>query len=245
MHHPETLGDEEGEARGAPWKRGVLAAAIAGGVVAFFALDGPEYLNFATLRAHRAELLAYRDRHYAAVAVAAVLVYIAMAALSVPGGMILSLGIGFLYGRWLGTAMVVFAATIGATIAFLSARYLLGDAARRRMGPRLQRIAAGFERDGFNYLVFLHLVPAIPFVLVNLAPAFSALRTRTFVAGTALGIVPGTFVYVYLGESLGGIDSAGDLVSTPMLVALTLLGVLSILPVVVNRVRHSRNPSAP
>ncbi|HEX8430394.1 MAG TPA: TVP38/TMEM64 family protein [Longimicrobium sp.] len=245
MHHPDTLVDEDAERPGAPWKRGAVAAVIVAGLVAFFAFDGPEYLNFATLRSHRAEFLAYRDRHYVAVAVAAVLIYIVMAALSIPGGMILSLGIGFLYGRWMGTAMVVFAATIGATVAFLSARYLLADVARRRMGPRLQRISAGFERDGFSYLLFLHLVPAIPFVLVNLAPAFSALRTRTFVAGTALGIVPGTFVYVYLGESLGRIDTAGDLVSTPVLVALTLLGVLSILPVVVNKVRHSRNPAAP
>ncbi len=91
---------------------------------------------------------------------------------------------GFLFGRWVGTVLVVVAATIGATLVFLAARYLFADAARRRMGALGEKINAGFTENALNYLLFLRLVPLFPFFLVNLAPAFTSISVRTFVVGT-------------------------------------------------------------
>ena len=127
--------------------------------------------------------------------------------------MILSLTMGFVFGRWVGTALVVVAATVGATIVFLAARYIFADAARKRLGALGEKINAGFTENAFNYMLFLRLVPAFPFFLVNLAPAFTSIPLRTFVLATFIGIIPGTFVFVNLGETLGRIDSLQGLVS--------------------------------
>jgi uncharacterized membrane protein YdjX (TVP38/TMEM64 family) len=218
----------------------VLAAVLLGGLGAFFALGGPRYLSFETLKEHRDELLAFKARHFVAMLVATLAVYAVATALSFPGGVLMSLAVGFLFGRWVGAAIVIVAATVGATAAFLSARYLFADAARRRMGPRLQRLSRGFEADAFNYLLFVRLVPIFPFWLMNLVPAFTPVSTRTFVVATAIGILPGSFVFVNLGESLLRIHSARDLLSTSVLLSFTLLGVLSVMPVVVKKVRHRR-----
>lgn len=224
-------------ARPRGWKKVVLATVLVGALVAFFALGGPRYLNFETLRAHRDELLAFKTRHFAAMVVAALVVYAAATALSFPGGVLMSLAMGFLFGRWVGTGLVVVAATLGATAAFLSARYLFADAARRRMGPRLKRLARGFEEDAFNYMLFVRLVPVFPFWLMNLVPAFTPVSTRTFMVATAIGILPGSFVFTNLGESLLRIHSARDLLSTPVLLSFTLLGLLALVPVVVKKLR--------
>lgn len=227
------------------WKKVALAAVLLGGLGAFFALGGPRYLSFETLKEHRDDLLAFKTRHFAGMLVATAVVYALAVALSVPGGVLMSLTVGFLFGRWVGTGVVVVAATVGATCAFLAARYLFADAARRRMGPRLQRLSHGFEEDAFNYLLFVRLVPIFPFWLMNLVPAFTPIRTRTFMVATAIGILPGSFVFVNLGESLLRIHSARDLLSTTVLVSFTLLGVLALVPVVVKKVRHrGKNGSA-
>ncbi len=230
----------EGRRRGARWKKAAVAGVILGSLAAFFALDGPGYLDFETLKAHRDELLAYKSRHFAAMLVATVVVYAVATALSFPGGVLMSLAVGFLFGRWVGAAIVVLAATVGATAAFLSARYLFAEAARRRMGPRLKRLARGFEEDAFNYLLFVRLVPIFPFWLMNLVPAFTPVSTRTFMTATAIGILPGSFVFVNLGESLLRIRSARDLLSTSALLSFTLLGILSLVPVAVKKVRHRK-----
>lgn len=236
--HPSPPRAERG--RRGPWKKWALAAVLLGGLGAFFALGGPRYLSFETLKAHRDELLAFKARHFAAMLVATAVVYAVATALSFPGGVLMSLAVGFLFGRWVGVAVVVVAATVGATAAFLSARYLFADAARRRMGPRLQRLSRGVEEDAFNYLLFVRLVPIFPFWLMNLVPAFTPIRTRTFMVATAIGILPGSFVFVNLGESLLRIHSARDLLSTTVLLSFTLLGVLSLMPVGVKKVRHRR-----
>jgi uncharacterized membrane protein YdjX (TVP38/TMEM64 family) len=226
--------------RGERWKKIALAAVILGAVAAFFALGGPRYLDFETLKAHRDELLAFKNRHFAGMLVASLVVYALSTALSLPGGVLLSLAVGFLFGRWIGLGIVVVAATVGATSAFLSARYLFADAARRRMGPRLKGLARGFEEDAFNYMLFVRLVPVFPFWLMNLVPAFTPVRTRTFMTATAIGIIPGSFVFVNLGESLLRIHSARDLLSTTVLLSFTLLGVLALVPVVVKKVRRRK-----
>ncbi|HEX2201768.1 MAG TPA: VTT domain-containing protein [Longimicrobium sp.] len=230
--------------RRVPWKKLALGAVLVGALGAFFASGGPGWLSLAAFREHRDALLAYRDRNFAVLLVAAALVYALATALSFPGGVLMSLSVGFLFGRWVGTALVVVAATTGATAAFLSARYLFADAVRRRMGPRLGRLAAGFERDAFNYMLFVRLVPVFPFWLMNLVPALTPVSVRTFAAGTALGILPGSFVFVYAGESLGSIESTRGLVSPRVLLSLALLGALALVPILWKKMRN-RPPGAP
>jgi len=211
----------------------ILALVFAGAVAAFFALGGYRYLTLDTIKDNRDALLAFTQAHYAQAVVIAFLVYVAAAAFSLPGGLILSLTCGFLFGRWAGTVLVVLAASIGATLLFLAARYVFADSARKRLGALGEKINAGFTRNAFSYMLFLRLVPAFPFFLVNLAPAFTSIPLRTYALATFIGIIPGTFVFVNLGETLGRIDSLQGLVSWETLGAFALLGILALVPVVV------------
>ena len=227
--------DEPAAGRGPAWPRIALAVLILGALAAFLAWGGR--LDLETLRTHRAVLLAFTRAHYAPMLLAATVVYGVATALSFPVGVVMTLAVGFLFGRWVGTAVVVLAATVGATGAFLSARYLFANAVRRRMGPRLQRLSRGFDQDAFNYILFLRLVPVFPFWLMNLVPAFTPVSARTFFFATLLGILPGTFVFVNMGESLAHIDSPRDLVGAQTLLALALLGAMSLVPILIRKLR--------
>jgi uncharacterized membrane protein YdjX (TVP38/TMEM64 family) len=218
-------------APGRPWLKVAIAVVFVGGIVAFFALGGQRYLSLDAVKANRDALLAFADRHFAAALLIALVVYAGAIALSLPGGLVLSLTVGFVFGRWVGTALVVVAATVGATLVFLAARYLFADATRKRLGALGERINAGFTENAFSYLLFLRLVPVFPFFLVNLAPAFTSIPLRTYVLATLVGIIPGTFVYVNLGQALGRIDSLQGLVSRDTLLAFGLLGIFALLPV--------------
>ena len=223
-----------------PWRRLALLAVFLVAIAAFFALGGHRYLTLETIKANRDALLSFADEHYAAALAIAFVTYVGATALSLPGGLVLSLTMGFLFGRWVGTVLVVIAATIGATLVFLAARYLVADAARRRMGALGEKINAGFTENALNYLLFLRLVPLFPFFLVNLAPAFTGIRLSTFVIGTFFGIMPATFVYVNLGQTLGRIDSLSGLVSAETFGALALLGMLALVPVFARKWRGRR-----
>lgn len=224
--------------RGVDWKKVALAAVMLGALIAFVRVGGS--LDLETLKAHRAELLEFTRRNYAAMLVGATVAYIAATALSFPVATLLTLAAGLLFGRWVGTVVVVVGATVGATLAFLAARYLFADAARQRMGPRLQKLARGFEKDAFSYILFVRLVPVFPFWLMNLVPAFTPVSARTYFVATAIGIAPGSFVFANLGQSLARIDSPRDLASTETLVALGLLGLMSLLPIAWRKLRTRR-----
>jgi len=231
---------------GLPWPRIALAALFASVVVAFFALGGHRYLALDAVKANRDALLAFTQQHYAAALAIAFAVYVAVTAFSLPGGLAMSLAVGFLFGRWVGTVLVVIAATIGATIVFVAARYVFADAARRKLGALGERINAGFNEGAFNYLLFLRLVPLFPFFLVNLAPAFTTVPLSTYVLATLVGIVPGTFVFVNLGQTLGRIESVRGLVSVETLAAFALLGLFALVPVALRRMRaRGDTPPAP
>ncbi len=224
------------------WKKALILLVFAGGLVLFFALGGDRYLSLEVLREHRDLLLEYTRRHYGLMLGAAVGVYALTVALSIPGAAVLSLAVGFLFGRWLGTVVIVIGATLGATLVFLAARYLFADMVQGWLGERGHRLMQGFRRDAFHYLLFLRLVPIFPFWLVNLAPAFTAVRLRTYVVATLIGIVPGSFVFANLGESLGRIERLDELLSVEVIIALALLGLLALVPVIVKKVRSSPIP---
>jgi uncharacterized membrane protein YdjX (TVP38/TMEM64 family) len=227
-----------------PWGKLVVFALFAGAIAAFFALGGQDYLSLETIKANRDALLSFTDRHFVPALAIAFIVYVAATALSLPGGLVLSLTIGFIFGRWVGTVLVVIAATVGATLVFLAARYLFAEPARKRLGAVGERINAGFTENAFSYLLFLRLVPLFPFFLVNLAPAFTNIPVRTYVLATLIGIIPGTFVYVNLGQTLGRIESLQGLVSHETLIAFGLLGLLALLPVAWKRLKARRAGAA-
>ena len=229
---------------GRPWLKIALAAIFVGAIVAFFALGGQHYLSLDSIKANRDALLRFTESHFAAAVVIAFLAYLAATAFSLPGGLILSLTMGFIFGKWVGTLIVVCAATIGATILFLAARYIFADALRKRLGALGEKINAGFTENAFSYMLFLRLVPAFPFFLVNLAPAFTSIPLRTFVLATFIGIIPGTFVFVNLGETLGRIESLSGLVSWETFGAFALLGVFALIPILVKKIKSGRAQKA-
>ena len=230
---------------GARWLKLGLLALFVGVVVAFFALGGQHYLTLETIKSNRDALLAFTGQHYVGALAIAFLVYAGAVAFSLPGGLLLSLTTGFIFGRWVGTVLVVFAATLGAAIVFLAARYIFADAARKRLGAWGEKINAGFTQNAFSYLLFLRLVPVFPFFLVNLAPAFTSIPLRTYVLATFAGIIPGSFVFVNLGQTLGRIESLEGLVSGETLGAFALLGVFALVPVAIRAYRTRRDaPSA-
>ena len=219
----------------------LILGLFVGGVIAFFAFGGQKYLNLETLKANRDALIQYADQNYALALLIGFLIYTVSTALSLPGGLILSLAVGLVFGRWAGTVLIVFAATLGATLVFLAARYLFADMARKKIGGLAKKINEGFTQDAFNYLLFLRLVPLFPFWLVNLAPAFTNVSLKTYVTATAIGILPGTFVFANLGQNLGRISSTKDLLTPPIIGAFVLLGVFALIPVLYKKFKAKIN----
>lgn len=205
----------------------------------FFLLGGPRLFSLDNIREHRLALLAFTDRHYFAMLLACGITYSVSTALSLPGGTVLSLLLGFLFGRWAGTLLIVISATTGAGAVFWLARYLFADWARERLQQHAlsQKLLDGFQADAFNYMLFLRLIPLFPFWLVNLAPAFTTVSMRTYLIATLVGIIPGSFIFANLGQSLSRIDSLDQLLSVQTLVALGLLGLLALIPVVSKRLQ--------
>ncbi len=215
----------------------VLLAAFALGVAAFFYFDLGRHLTLASLKANKDALRAYTDAHYAATVALFVAVYCAQTALSLPGAAILTLTAGFLFGTLLGTVYVNVAATSGAVLAFLAARYLFRETVERKFGARLESIQRGFSQNAFNYLLTLRLIPLFPFFLVNLASGLTRVRLSTYAGATAIGILPGSIVFANAGSQLGSIDTLKDVASPGVLGAFALLGVLALIPVIYQKMR--------
>ncbi len=209
-------------------------------LVVFFAIDGPHYLSLDAIKHHRDALLAFTQAHYAQALLIAFLAYVTATSLSIPSGTLFALLLGFLFGRWVATALIVVGGTIGTALLFLTVRYLFADAVRDRLGPRTKRIEAGFTRNAFSWMLFLRLTPMVPYFLVNLIPTVTGIRLRTYALATMIGIIPVTFVFTNLGQTLGRIDSTHDLVSPEALTALALLAVMALIPVALRYSATSR-----
>ncbi|HEY8071174.1 MAG TPA: VTT domain-containing protein [Methylocystis sp.] len=229
------------------FKRLAPLLALAALIAAAFAFGLDKYLTLDALRDNRAALSAFVQSHGVVAAVGFVLVYAGVVALSLPGATIMTLAGGFLFGVPVGATLTVIGATTGAALLFVIARSALGDMLRARAGPFLARMAEGFRKDAFSYLLFLRLVPAFPFWAVNLVPALLGMRLAPFVLATALGIIPGTTVFSAFGASLGQVFDAGgevrlkDVFSPTLIAALAGLGVLSLLPIALRRLRTARS----
>ncbi len=205
-------------------------------VVAAVALGLPGRLSWAALAAHQTALRDFAARHPAGAAAAYVTVYCAVVAFSVPGGGVLTIVGGLMFGPWRGAAFAVIGASSGAMLLFLLARSVLAAPLARRLGVFAERLREGLARDGFNYLLALRLVPVVPFWLVNLAPALLGMRLAPYAGATVLGIIPASVVFAGVGAGLGDVLAAGHAPDSGLLFAprflLPLLGlaVLALLP---------------
>ena len=232
------------------WRR-LLPLAILLALVALVWLTGlHRYVSLDALKTNYAALRDFVAARPVVAPLAFVGAYALVVALSVPGAIVLTLAGGLLFGTWLGTLLVVTGATLGAIAVFLVARTSLGGPLRRRAGPRLERMAAGFQEDAWSYMFFLRLVPLVPFWLVNVVPAFLGVPLSIFAVATFFGIVPATFVYAGVGNGLAGVIEAGgdfglgSILTPAVVLPLVGLGLLALLPIAIKRLR-GRGKSSP
>ncbi|SET42894.1 Pyruvate/2-oxoglutarate dehydrogenase complex, dihydrolipoamide dehydrogenase (E3) component [Marinobacter segnicrescens] len=198
-------------------------------VAAFITLGGPDVLTLENLKQNQAQLEAWiADNLVLAVSLYA-LVYVVSTALSLPGATVLTLAGGAFLGNLVGLLTVSVASTIGASLAFLVARFLLRDTLKRKYAKTIRRIDEGIEKDGAFYLATLRLVPVFPFFLINLAMGLTGMKLRTYALVSWLGMLPGTFVYVNAGTQLGQVSSMGDIVSADLLLSFALLGLFPLM----------------
>ena len=207
------------------WVLTLLAAAF----VAYFAFDLGQYLTLAAIKARHAELTQLHAAQPWLAAAAYFVVYVVVTGASLPGAALLTLLGGAIFGLWWGTLIVSFASTIGATLAFIAARFLLRDWVTARFGERLRAIGEGVRREGGFYLFTLRLVPLFPFFLVNLLMGLTAMPVRTFYWVSQIGMLAGTLVYVNAGTQLARIDTLAGIASPGVVLSFVLLGVFPLI----------------
>ena len=191
----------------------------------FFISEFNQYLDFNYLKSQQQQLEQYVDNQPIMAAVVFFSFYVLIAALSLPGAALLTLLAGAIFGFWQGLIIVSFASSIGATLAFLVARFLLRDWVQQKFNKALRSINQGMENEGHYYLFGLRLIPAFPFFLVNLAMGLTSIKVMTFYWVSQVGMLAGTMVYVNAGTQLALLESASDILSLPVIAAFTLLGV--------------------
>ncbi len=231
------------------WRVVPLALLLAGGA-ACYALGLQNHVSLSALVRHQEALSIYVDAFPVRSGLAFFVVYVVAVVLSIPAASVLTMSAGFLFGPLLGGAITVLAATLGSSLLFLAARGVLSDLLRRRAGRFLERLAEGFRRNAFLYLLVLRLAPIFPFFIVNIAPAFFDVKLRTFVAATLIGIVPATFAYAWLGCGLddviaragesGQTLSLSDFATKEISLALLALALFAALPLAYRLIKSRR-----
>lgn len=219
----------------------ILAAALAGAILL------RDTLSFEALARHREALLSFRDANYLMTVLGFVAVYIGIVAFSLPGGTVATLAGGFLFGLFPGVLYNITGATIGAIAIFLAARSGFGDRFALKLqsaGGTAGRLMAGIRENEWSVLFLMRLIPAVPFFLANLIPAFTGTRLSTYAATTVLGIIPAALVFTSVGAGLGEVFARGEtpdlgiLFTPPVLLPILGLAVLAALPMVVKAVRR-------
>jgi uncharacterized membrane protein YdjX (TVP38/TMEM64 family) len=248
------------------WPRLIPLALVAAVAIVIVAMGWHRHLSFEALVRHRTEVEAFvTDHHVTALALFAG-IYVTAVTLSLPGAVFLTVAGGLLFGTLIGGLTAIMAATLGATLVFLIARSAIGGWLVRRAGALAVTLADGFRRDAFHYLLFLRLVPVFPFWIVNLVAALCGVRLGSFVVATALGIIPGTLAFAFLGAGLdsavavqaselrrcmaaGGTDCPVEIdimgfMNGQLLAAFVILGIVALIPIVVRRLKPlPRQPS--
>ncbi len=232
------------------WRFGPVAFVILG-LLFGYALGLQDYLSLGFLAERRDELRAFVDDRYVLSAAGFLAIYILAVAFSFPAASILTIFGGFLFGWIIGGALVAVGATTGASLIFLATRSAFGGFLRQRVDGVVKRLADGFRRNAFGYLLVIRLAPVFPFFVVNIAAALFDISLRRFLAATFFGILPGTFAYAYLGQGVDSVlvaaQAAGreatvsDLVTRDITLAFFMLAVVAAIPTVVSQLRRRRS----
>lgn len=229
------------------WRKLWPIAILLAGLAIAWSAGVLDFLSFDTLRDNRLILRDFVSNNPAVSVITFMAIYAVSVALSLPIGSLLTIAGGFMFGVWLGTAYVVVAATLGAVIVYLAARYALYDLMHAKAGNAIRRMESGFAENALSYLMVLRLIPIFPFWLVNLVPALLGVKIRSFVLGTVIGIIPGTFVYVSIGDGLGALFDQGKtpdlgvIFEPRILTPIIGLAVLAMLPVAYKKLRKNSN----
>ena len=210
-------------------RRATLLLVIATLVTLFFIFDLGSYLTFEQLKAQQADLQAWREANPALAAGLFFSVYVVVTALSLPGAAVMTLAVGAVFGLLWGTVLVSFASTLGATLAFLIARFLLRDWVQARFGSRLQALNEGIRKEGAFYLFTLRLVPLFPFFVINLVMGLTPIRTLTYAWVSQVGMLAGTIVYVNAGTQLAALESPAGILSPALIGSFVLLGLFPLI----------------
>ncbi|RAL29257.1 TVP38/TMEM64 family protein [Vibrio cholerae] len=206
----------------------LIIAIVLIAIAALLVTQFSQYLTLDVAKAKQAELANYIDAHLLQAALIYFVVYVLLTAFSIPGATVVTLLGAALFGFGLSLLLASFASTIGATLAFLSSRFLLRDWVQAKFSDKLQTINQGIERDGAFYLLSLRLIPIFPFFLINLVMGLTPISTWRYYWVSQLGMLPGTAVYLNAGTQLAEISSLGEIVSLPVLASFVLLGVFPI-----------------
>lgn len=220
---------------------------LVAGLAAFFLFGLDRYVSLDALKENRDALNGWVARQGIVAGLVFMAIYAVVTAFSIPGGLVMTITAGFLFGPYLATVYVVIGATIGATLLFLAARYAFADFFREKAGGAVRKMKDGFNENPLSYLLILRLVPLFPFWLVNLVPGLLGVKVGIFVLGTFFGIIPGTFVYSLVGDGAGAVlDAGGDLnlgiIFEPRFLApIVGLAVLASLPIAYRKLKARRS----
>jgi uncharacterized membrane protein YdjX (TVP38/TMEM64 family) len=201
-------------------------------VAIFYFFDLRQYLTLSYIKESRESFSNLYNEHRALVIAGYMLIYIIVTSLSLPGAAVMTLAGGAIFGLWVGTVVVSFASTIGATLACFVARFILRDWVQTRFGDKIQKVNAGIEKEGPFYLFTLRLIPIFPFWVINLVMGLTKMPIPTFYWISQVGMLPGTVVYVNAGKELAKIDSLSGILSPGLIFSFVLLGLF---PFIVKR----------
>ncbi|MGF1774536.1 TVP38/TMEM64 family protein [Vibrio wakamikoensis] len=198
-------------------------------IIVFLGVNFGQHLTLENAKAQQAALAEYIDANFVTAALTYFFAYIAITAFSIPGAAVVTLLGAALFGFWTSLLLVSFASTIGATLAFLSSRFLLRDWVQSKFGSKLDTINKGVEKDGAFYLFSLRLIPVFPFFLINLLMGLTPIRASKYYLVSQLGMLPGTAVYLNAGTQLANIDRLSGIVSPTVLASFALLGLFPLI----------------
>jgi uncharacterized membrane protein YdjX (TVP38/TMEM64 family) len=214
---------------------GIFALLIAI-IVALRVTGVTDFITLEYVRSHNLFLTNYIAQHYFFSVLLYILFFTTLVTFSIPLTLVLTISSGYFYGVFLGAIYSTIGATIGSLFSFLAVRYLIGDYIRHRYEKAYQLFNDRFKAHGISYLLSLHFFPVTPFFVMNALAGLSSIPLVSFVMATALGVLPGSFVYAFAGRQLNYITTPSDLWSVPMMLALGALALLSILPLIARKV---------
>ncbi len=209
-------------------KRLILLAVILMAIGAFFFFDLSQYLTLEELKSRQHELNQYRENYPLLLSALYAVIYIAIAALSLPGATLMTLTGGAVFGLLWGTSLALLSATAGASLAFINARFIFGQWVQQKFSNQIEAINRGIEKDGAFYLLSLRLVPAVPFFVINVVMGLTTIRLWTFAWVSAIGMLGGAAVYANAGTQLAQINRIADIASIQLLLSFALLGIFPI-----------------